>query len=107
MEDLTDDTGIPFSIDAGLVDRLGRELVGKAETAVSELVKNAYDADATRVQIDFINTWDVGGTLIIRDDGEGMTQEDLVRGFMRISSPDKIHNPRTKRFNRSKAGKKG
>lgn len=107
MEDLFYDSGIPFSIDAGLIDRLGRELVGKAETAVSELIKNSYDADARNVQINFINTWDIGGTLIIKDDGEGMTPEELIRGFMRISSPDKIHNPRTKRFNRSKAGKKG
>lgn len=107
MEELNYESGIPFSIDAGLIDRLGRELVGKAETAVSELIKNSYDADAQQVQVEFINTWETGGTLVIRDDGDGMTQSDLIRGFMRISSPDKIHNPRTRRFNRSKAGKKG
>jgi signal transduction histidine kinase len=107
MEELNYESGIPFSIDAGLIDRLGRELVGKAETAVSELVKNAYDADAQKVQVEFINTWQIGGKLLIRDNGDGMTQNDLIRGFMRISSPDKIHNPRSRRFNRSKAGRKG
>ena len=44
---------ISFSVDAGLIDRLGRELVGEAETAVSELVKNSYDADANNVIISF------------------------------------------------------
>ena len=41
-----DDTGVRFSVDAGIINRLGKELVGRHETAVSELVKNAYDADS-------------------------------------------------------------
>ncbi|MFC4263024.1 ATP-binding protein [Ferruginibacter yonginensis] len=98
---------ISFSIDSGLIDRLGRELVGKAETAVSELIKNSYDADATQVEVNFINTELSGGTLIIEDNGVGMTYEQLINGFMVISSSDKIHNPISKRYQRSKAGKKG
>lgn len=35
---------VNFTVDAGIINRLGKELVGRAETAVSELVKNAYDA---------------------------------------------------------------
>jgi hypothetical protein len=42
-----DDSQVRFSVDAGIINRLGKELVGKHETAVSELVKNAFDADAT------------------------------------------------------------
>ncbi len=98
---------ISFQIDAGLIDRLGRELVGRAETAVSELVKNAYDADATNVEVNFIDSYDEGGTLIINDNGLGMTLEQLKNGFMTISSTDKIHNPKSERFQRSKAGRKG
>lgn len=40
-----DDNVVRFSVDAGIINRLGKELVGKQETAVSELIKNAYDAD--------------------------------------------------------------
>ncbi|SFT46190.1 Signal transduction histidine kinase [Chryseobacterium formosense] len=98
---------IYFNVDAGLIDRLGRELVGRAETAVSELIKNAYDADAKMVEVDFIDTQEKGGTLVIRDDGVGMTLDQLRNGFMTISSTDKIHNPKSLRYNRSKAGKKG
>ena len=98
---------ISFSIDAGLIDRLGRELVGRAETAVSELVKNSYDADARNVDVNFINSqWD-GGTLEISDDGLGMTFNQIKAGFMTISSTDKVHNPSSERYNRSRAGKKG
>ena len=102
------DKELSFSVDAGLIDRLGRELVGKAETAVSELIKNAYDADATDVYVNFENAYDrPGGTLIIEDDGVGMTLQQLNEGFMRISSTDKLHNPISSKFGRRKAGRKG
>lgn len=98
---------IGFTVDAGLIQRLGYELVGRAETAVSELIKNAYDADATLVDVNFINSLQKGGSLIISDNGLGMTFNQLVNGFMRISSADKVHNPVSGKFKRTKAGKKG
>ena len=98
---------VGFSVDAGLIQRLGYELVGRAETAVSELIKNSYDADATNVDVNFINTDEIHGTLIIMDNGSGMSQKQLIDGFMRISSTDKIHNPISKKYNRTKAGRKG
>ena len=98
---------VGFSVDAGLIQRLGYELVGRAETAVSELIKNSYDADATNVNVNFINTDEIHGTLIIMDNGSGMSQKQLIDGFMRISSTDKIHNPISKKYNRTKAGRKG
>ena len=48
-----DQKRVGFTIDAGLIQRLGYELVGRAETAVSELIKNAYDADARNVNVYF------------------------------------------------------
>jgi signal transduction histidine kinase len=98
---------VGFTVDAGLIQRLGYELVGRAETAVSELIKNSYDADATLVDVDFVDSYQFGGTLIISDNGVGMTEEQLINGFMRISSTDKIHNPTSDKFKRTKAGRKG
>ncbi|PRX57370.1 sensor histidine kinase [Flagellimonas meridianipacifica] len=98
---------VRFSVDAGIINRLGTELVGKKETAVSELVKNAYDADATVVRLIFDNSDEEGGTLIIEDDGVGMSREELINGFMKISSTDKIHNPLSPKFKRHRAGRKG
>lgn len=102
-----DKYAVRFSVDAGIINRLGKELVGKQETAVSELIKNAYDADATEVDLIFENAWNKGGVLTIEDNGHGMTREQLVNGFMRLSSSDKIHNPVSKKYKRLKAGKKG
>ncbi|OFY79630.1 MAG: hypothetical protein A2281_13430 [Bacteroidetes bacterium RIFOXYA12_FULL_38_20] len=102
-----DKTQIRFSVDAGVIDRLGNELVARQETAVSELVKNSYDADAVEVSLTFINSTIVGGRLIISDDGVGMNREQLINGFMRISSTDKIQNPFSEIYSRKRAGQKG
>lgn len=102
-----DESSVRFSVDAGIINRLGKELVAKQETAVSELIKNAYDADATVVDLIFENAWNKGGVLTIEDNGHGMNREQLVNGFMRLSSSDKIHNPVSEKYRRQKAGKKG
>lgn len=102
-----DSDNVRFSIDAGIINRLGKELVGRQETALSELVKNSYDADASTVDIYFDRCEDEGGTLIIKDNGIGMNREQLINGFMRLSSSDKIHNPKSQKYNRTRAGRKG
>lgn len=102
-----DKKNVRFSVDAGVIDRLGRELVGKKETAVSELVKNAYDADAKNVDLIFSDSDEEGGTLEISDDGIGMSRQELIDGFMKISSTDKVHNPKSPKYKRNRAGRKG
>ncbi len=102
-----DEDYVRFSVDAGVIDRLGTELVARQETAVSELVKNSYDADAKKVTLKFENSDSIGGTLFIEDDGLGMTKDQLINGFMRISSTDKLRNPISERYHRKRAGQKG
>lgn len=102
-----DNDKVRFSVDAGVINRLGKELVGRHETAVAELVKNAYDADATEVEINFDDCEEPGGIITILDNGVGMSKDDLIKGFMTISSSDKIHNPKSPRFERTRAGQKG
>ena len=96
-----------FSVDASHINRLGQELVAKQETAVAELVKNGYDADAQRVELIFKSIDKPGGTLEVFDDGVGMDYDSLVNGFMTISTDDKVTNPLSKKYKRQKAGRKG
>jgi len=99
---------ISFTVDAGIINRLGLELVSKSETAVSELIKNAYDADSNIVKVTFLNAKNKkGGTLIIEDDGIGMSKNNLINGFMRLATTDKLENPISKKHKRPKAGRKG
>src|SRR5438477_9125205 len=84
-----DPQNVRFTADAGLISRLGLQLVARQETAVSELVKNAYDADATEVKLIFSASDRPGGRLLVDDNGNGMDREQLVNGFMRLASSDK------------------
>lgn len=96
-----------FTVDASHINRLGYELVERKETALAELIKNSYDADATEVTVTFKGAQEPGGTLSIDDDGTGMTREELIDGFMRISSTLKLHKPVSQKRKRNRAGNKG
>jgi len=62
-----------FSVDTHLFRELGELLVGRESTALIELVKNAYDADATEVTVFGENLRDQRrGVIRIADDGNGM-----------------------------------
>lgn len=102
-----DPDSVRFTTDAAIISRLGRELVAKQETAVAELIKNAYDADATQVTLTFIDSESPGGVLEIVDDGTGMNRDQLIDGFMRLSSTEKLNHPHSPRFMRRRAGRKG
>lgn len=93
-----------FTVDAGHLNRLGLELVSKRETALSELIKNAYDADATSVKVTFN---DDENSLRIDDNGLGMSLDELREGFMRLSTNMKAENEYSKLYGRYRAGRKG
>jgi signal transduction histidine kinase len=96
---------VRFTTDAAMVRRLGQELVAKQETALAELVKNAYDADATTCSVTISDS--AGGSIEILDNGSGMSRADLEAGFMRLASDVKVRNPVSPKFGRARAGKKG
>ncbi len=75
-------------------DRLERELVAKQKTALSELVKNGYEADATEVEVRLFG-WGEPGAMEIRDNGIGMDRDELVGGFLRLASDNKVREPRS------------
>ncbi|GAA4219040.1 hypothetical protein GCM10022253_20500 [Sphingomonas endophytica] len=98
---------IRFSVDAAHIQRLGEELVAKQETALSELIKNAFDADASKVTLTFEKHAGLGGALTIEDDGSGMTEDVIRDAWMRISTAAKANEPTSPRFGRVRAGRKG
>src|SRR5262245_26394254 len=65
-----------------LISLIGDELISDEPVAIVELVKNAYDADATRVDVRFEGENPaVPDTLVITDDGVGMTLETVLTGW--------------------------
>ncbi|WP_082725385.1 sensor histidine kinase [Burkholderia sp. RF4-BP95] len=95
-----------FEADAAIVTRLGRELVSKQETALIELIKNSFDADATEVSVVFSENFG-SPYLEIRDNGSGMSRDDVLCGFLRLASDLKIRSPYSPKFKRQRAGRKG
>ena len=88
---------------------LGELLVGRDSTALIELIKNSYDADATEVIVHGENLDDPErGRIVILDNGTGMKPEQLNKGFLRIAS--RLKDQGTKRsavFGRRYTGVKG
>lgn len=67
-----------FKISTGLKNLIGRELITDAYVAIFELVKNSYDANATRVTLSFHQEDDSKEScIVIADDGCGMDEEDI------------------------------
>jgi hypothetical protein len=96
-----------FDADSSLLKRVGRESISDPIVAIVELIKNSYDADAKKVKIIFENVTRDNGKIIIKDDGEGMSSEELSKKWMMLSVPDKENNPITKKLKRIKIGEKG
>ena len=98
-----------FRVDTKLFQELGQYLVAKESTALVELIKNAYDADATIATVSAFNLDDPDiGRIIITDDGVGMGPDEFDRGFLTIAGRTKDSRlGRSRLFGRSFTGEKG
>lgn len=96
-----------FSIDSRLLLQLGEKLVADRAVALAELVKNSYDADATRVIVRMQQVKARGGTIVVEDNGTGITPATFDQTWMRIATIDKELNPISSKYGRQKAGEKG
>ena len=72
-----------------IVRRLGEELNPTLDKGVLELVKNAYDADATECRVELRNADRPGGTVIVEDNGDGMTADQIADGWLVLGRSSK------------------
>ncbi len=82
-----------FKSRARVIDLLGRQQIADAPTATGELFKNALDAGATKVQVNFVspeNSNDIG-YLYLRDNGLGMRlREDVIGKWLVLATESKF-----------------
>lgn len=80
---------IPFNVNASTAKLIGRENVAKLDGAILELVKNTYDADA-KICLIYYN--DINNSLIIADNGTGMSGDTIKNNWMTIGNSTKVEN---------------
>jgi len=79
---------------ARLLTMLGDQLIRNEQVALSELIKNAYDADASWVKVTF-DGFDAdykpekGARVVIEDDGHGMTTDVIEKHWVNPATPVK------------------
>lgn len=87
---------------------IGKELINDDSVAVMELVKNSYDAGASRVDVEFKNLKSddtLNHEIIISDNGKGMSKEDILHKWLNLAySIKRVQNAQN---NRLQAGNKG
>lgn len=97
---------LTFKVSSELKNILGRDLITDDNIAVLELVKNSYDAHATRVDITF-----EADCITIADNGKGMSQQDLINKWLFVGFSAKRDNTEDQsyraKFKRNYAGAKG
>jgi signal transduction histidine kinase len=75
---------------ARLMLMLGVELISSEAVAVSELVKNSYDADASTVIVSLVDeTLDHPARLMVMDDGSGMSVDTVLRTWLEPATPSR------------------
>ena len=85
---------LPIRPYARLLTMLGDQLIKNERIALVELIKNAYDADADRVEVRFEGfredmTHDDDSRIVVRDDGTGMSLETVRTRWMNPAGPQK------------------
>jgi two-component system sensor histidine kinase len=69
-----------FSVKAGIKNIVGKDLIADDNIAIFELVKNSYDAYASKVIITFEDD-----KIIIADDGKGMSIDDIEKKWLALA----------------------
>ncbi len=105
-------SNLTFSVKPRLLRLLGDQLIRDATLAVFELVKNAYDADATVCTVNLGDADDpIKAHIEVQDDGGGMDEKTIRNAWMVIATDFRALQRDAKRrtpvFKRFPLGEKG
>lgn len=97
---------LKFKVSAELKNILGRDLITSDNIAIFELVKNSYDAHASKVEITFDED-----RIVIADNGKGMAKDDIINKWLFVAYSAKRDGTEDasyrSKFRRNFAGAKG
>lgn len=93
-----------FNISLSILNHLGRNLYRSFMTVLGEAISNSWDADANNVYITIDRDSKI---LIVRDDGDGMNENDFQNKFLKIGYSKRKDNKTHTNSNRPFIGRKG
>jgi signal transduction histidine kinase len=99
---VSDDREKHFTVDAALLRELGERLIGRPHIAIAELIKNAYDADAFKCDVDVTESM-----IEVVDNGHGMTLATFTGLYLRLGSQNKREREFSPSLKRPLTGSKG
>ncbi len=113
---MSDSDKLHFKTNIQLKSIIGKDLINDDNIAILELVKNSFDADAKKVEVQYFNLKnnddkttesysELTSRLVIKDNGLGMSLEDIQNKWLNIAYSEKKTNNR--QHNRMMAGAKG
>ena len=99
-------TGRKFemTVDLNVLNHLGINLYSNNPAVLAEAVANSWDADAEEVQIDISKD---NSTIVIADDGHGMSADDINAKFLRVGYRRREKQALTPKYKRPVMGRKG
>lgn len=92
-----------ITMDLQVLNHLGLNLYSSMPAVISEVVANAWDADAENVRVNIIENTEI----IIFDDGCGMNLQDINDRFLRVGYRKRYERSHTPIHNRAVMGRKG
>jgi Histidine kinase-, DNA gyrase B-, and HSP90-like ATPase len=93
-----------LTISLNVLEHLGINLYSNVPSVLSEIVANAWDADASVVSV----TWDrPNGRIVIQDDGTGMTAQEVNDRFLKVGHRRRDEQPGLTPKGRRPMGRKG
>ncbi len=99
-----------LTFEIAIIEHLGLNLYSEVHSAVSELIANSYDAEATKVNIKLPLGIDLGldgQAITIEDNGHGMTYAECRDSFLKIGRNRRKQSRKSKNGLRAVIGKKG
>ncbi len=98
---MPDNKPLRFDVSTGLKTVIGSDLITDDEVAIFELVKNSFDANATRVDLYF-------GTdkIAVADNGNGMSYDDIEKKWLFVAYSSKRPENRASDYREEVGGRK-
>jgi hypothetical protein len=79
---------LEFKVNLSVIEHLGTGLYSKTPAVMTEIIANAWDADAENVRVTLAPEEDL---IVVEDDGHGMTRDDVQQKFLNVGYRRRDH----------------